>query len=139
MTPGVYQLRVVLHGVSPLSWRRLFVPGDITVADLHAVLQTAFGWGREHLHRFVIHGTEYGISYAGGIGFRDDPHQVQLTDLGLRPTERFVYDYDFTDGWRLDLRLEQILSAEAGRVWPRCTCSPCTAATCPPTPRPAPR
>ena len=73
------------------------------------MVQTAFCWTGTHLHRFVIHGVEYGIGYVGGVGFRDDPHLVRLTDLGLRPTERFVYDYDFTDGWRLDLRLEQIL------------------------------
>ena len=120
-TRSVYQLRVVLHGISPLIWRRLLVVGDTTVAGLHAVLQTAFGWGGEHLHRFVIHGVEYGIGYAGGVGFRDDPHRIHLADLGLRPTERFVYDDDFTAGWRLDLRLEQILAAEAGRVYPRCT------------------
>ena len=28
---------------------------------------------------------------------------------------------DFTDGWRLDLRLEQILVMDPGRVYPRCT------------------
>jgi len=67
---------------------------------------------------------EYGISYVGGVGFRDDPHLVRLADLGLRPTERFVYDYDFTDGWRLDLRLEQILVMDPGRVYPRCTGGP---------------
>jgi len=119
--PTVYQLRGVVHGISPLIWRRLLVPADTTIADLHTVLQTAFGWGGEHLHRFVIHGVEYGISYVGGVGFRDDPHRVRLADLGLRPTERFVYDYDFTDGWRLDLRLEQILVIDPGRVYPRCT------------------
>ena len=55
--PTVYQLRVVLRGVSPLIWRRLLVPGTATIADLHAVLQTVFGWADEHLHRFVIHLT----------------------------------------------------------------------------------
>src|SRR5664280_1482967 len=118
---SVYQLRVVVRGVSPLIWRRLLVPADTTIAGLHAVVQTAFGWDGEHLHRFVIHGVEYGISYVGGVGFRDDPHLVRLADLGLRPTERFVYVYDFTDGWRLDLRLEQILVMDPDRVYPRCT------------------
>ena len=118
--PSVYQLRVVVRGVSPLIWRRLLVRAD-TIAGLHAVVQTAFGWDGEHLHRFVIHGVEYGIGYVGGVGFRDDPHLVRLADLGLRPTERFVYDYDFTGGWRLDLRLEQILVMDPGRVYPRCT------------------
>ena len=118
---SVYQLRVVVRGVSPLIWRRLLVRADTTIAGLHAVLQIAFGWTGTHLHRFVVQGGEYGIGYVGGVGFRDDPHQVHVADLGLRPTERFVYDYDVTAGWRLDLRLEQVLVMDPGRVYPRCT------------------
>jgi len=45
----VYQLRVVLRGISPLIWRRLLVRSDSTVADLHSTLQTAFGWSDDHL------------------------------------------------------------------------------------------
>jgi hypothetical protein len=81
--PSVYQLRVVLRRVSPLIWRRLLVRADASIADLHAVLQLAFGWEGDHLHRFAIHGREY----SGGISFRDDPRQVRLADLGLRPGE----------------------------------------------------
>jgi len=118
---SVYQLRVVVAGVSPLIWRRLLVSATTTIAELHAVLQAAFGWSGHHLHRFAIHGREYGISYVGGPGFRDDAHRVALTDLGLRATERFAYHYDFTDDWRLDLRVEQIMAAQADRSYPRCT------------------
>ena len=53
----VYQLRVVVRGISPLIWRRLEVPATTTIAGLHSVLQTVFGWSGEHLHRFLIHGT----------------------------------------------------------------------------------
>ena len=97
-------------------------------------MQAAFGWDGEHLHRFVIHGVEYGIGYAGGVGFRDDPNQVRLADLGLRPTERFVYDDDFTDGWRLDLRLEKswpprpagrCCARAVRRLMPRLPCKRC--------------
>jgi hypothetical protein len=68
----VYRLRVVINGVSPLIWRRLLVRTTATIAQLHTILQTVFGWGGEHLHRFVIHGTEYGISSVGGPGFREN-------------------------------------------------------------------
>lgn len=118
---SAYQLRVVVAGISPLIWRRLLVPAHTTIAELHAVLQLAFGWGGQHLHRFVIHGCQYGISYVGGIGFGDDPHRVHLADLGLRRAERFTYHYDFTDDWRLDLRVEQIVTVEADGGYPRCT------------------
>jgi hypothetical protein len=119
--PTVYQLRAVVHGVSPLIWRRLLVPAVTSIADLHTILQTAFGWGDEHLHRFVIHGTEYGISAFGTPGFRDDARQVRLDELGLRLGEKFTYTYNYFAGWRLDLRLEQTLLATAGRIYPRCT------------------
>jgi len=119
--PSVHQLRVVVRGVSPLIWRRLLIPADSTIAGLHAVLQIAFGWRGEHLHRFVVHGREYGIAYPGGPSFGDDPRLIRLGDLGLRRTERFTYHYDFTAGWCLDLRVEQVLGAEPGRRVPVCT------------------
>ncbi|MGB7979709.1 MAG: plasmid pRiA4b ORF-3 family protein [Candidatus Nanopelagicales bacterium] len=105
-----FQFRVVLEGVSPLVWRRLLIPGGTSIARLHEVLQLAFGWDGEHLHRFVIHGREYGIGYVGGIGFSDDPHLVGLSRFGRRSGERFRYEYDFTAGWRLQLRVEQVLA-----------------------------
>jgi len=119
--PSVYQLRVVVRGVSPLIWRRLLIPADTTIAGLHAVLQIAFGWNGDHLHRFVVHGREYGIGYVGGPSFGDDPRRVRLGDLGLRRTERFTYHYDFTAGWCLDLRVEQVVPVVPGRPLPVCT------------------
>jgi hypothetical protein len=121
--PGmtVYRLRVVIAGISPLIWRRLEVTAGTTVAGLHTIVQTVFGWSGEHLHRFVIGGTEYGISYLGGPGFRDDARQVRLADLRLREGERFVYEYNFSAAWRVDLRVEQIACARPGRHYPQCT------------------
>ncbi len=110
--PTVYQLRVVLRAISPLIWRRLLVPAQDSIADLHAALQIAFGWDGTHLHRFVIHGREYGSdSWLG-------PREVRLCELGLRVGERFTYEYDFIDGWCHDIRLESILPAQDGRRYP---------------------
>jgi Plasmid pRiA4b ORF-3-like protein len=111
----------VVARISPLIWRRLEVAADTTVAGLHAIMQAVFGWSGEHLHRFVIGGTEYGISYVGGPGFRDDARQVRLVGLGLREGERFTYEYNFSAAWHVDLRVEQITCAEPGRAYPRCT------------------
>src|ERR1700674_3802859 len=121
LKPSVYQLRVVLRGVSPLIWRRLLVRSDSTIADLHASLQLVLGWGDEHLNRFVIQGREYGVWHDGGIGFRDNPRHVRVADLGLRVRERSLYAYDFTDGWQHEVRVEQILPLEPRHSYPVCT------------------
>jgi hypothetical protein len=36
---SIYQLRIVLRGISQLIWRRVLVHHDTTLAHLHAILQ----------------------------------------------------------------------------------------------------
>jgi hypothetical protein len=81
---NIYQLRVVLRGISPLIWRRLLVRSETTLAQLHTILQVVFAWSDEHLHSFYIHGREYGSSGAS-------TGDVLLHDLGLHRGERFRY------------------------------------------------
>jgi hypothetical protein len=59
---AVYQLRIRLDPISPLIWRRLLVTSDTTIAELHAIIQFAFGWSDSHLHQFVRDGTSYTIA-----------------------------------------------------------------------------
>jgi hypothetical protein len=115
-----YQLRVVLCGVSPLVWRRLLVVSTTSIAELHEILQNAFGWSGEHLHRFLIHGAAYGIPCLGGIVFRDDARRVPLSRFRLHCGERFRYEYDFMADWKLDIRLERALPFDPNRVLPFC-------------------
>jgi Plasmid pRiA4b ORF-3-like protein len=117
--PVVYQLRVWLLGVSPMVWRRLLVQSDTTLAELHETLQVAMGWTDTHLHRFRIHGREFAIPRLGDAGL-DDARQVRLSQFGFRPRERFLYEYDFTDAWQHEVRIEAIQPVEAGRCYPVC-------------------
>ena len=57
----VYQFKVVLRGISPMIWRRLLLRSDHSIADLHYTIQIAMGWSDSHLHRFHIHGKDYGV------------------------------------------------------------------------------
>lgn len=79
----VSQLKIFILGISPMIWRRIKVRSDTTIADLHYIIQIAMGWTDSHLHRFVIHGKDYGIAQIGGISFADDPQKSQISRLGL--------------------------------------------------------
>lgn len=117
----LYQLRVVIRDVSPLVWRRLLISSETSLAQLHEILLLAFAWSGEHLHLFRIHGRDYGVSQYGGIAFNEDARQVRLSRFRLHDGERFRYEYDFTAGWALDVRLERALPWDAKRTLPVCT------------------
>jgi hypothetical protein len=95
---SIYRLRVVLNGVSPLVWRRFLVSSKTNLADLHEILQLAFGWSGFYLYEFRIHWRTFG-----------DARSVCLADFQLHPGERFRYRYNFFVFWECDLRLEAIL------------------------------
>lgn len=116
----IYQLRIWIREISPQIWRRLLVRSDSTIAQLHDTLQIAFGWTDEHLHQFLIRGKPYGIWKPGGISFCDNPHQVRLCDFHFRSKERWTYEYDLTDWWQHEIRLEQILPLDLGKAYPTC-------------------
>ena len=118
--PIIYQFKVVLLGISPMIWRHLLVFGDSTITDLHYILQITMGWSDDHLHRFRIHGKQYGIARLGGLSFSDDPETVRLKDFRFRINECFRYEYDFTDGWQHQIRVEAILAPEPHRRYPVC-------------------
>src|SRR3954468_23031042 len=56
----VVALKVTLRDVKPPVWRRLLLPGTMTLADLHEAIQAAMGWHGGHLHAFDVTGRQYG-------------------------------------------------------------------------------
>jgi Plasmid pRiA4b ORF-3-like protein len=110
---SIYQLRAVLNGVSPLVWRRLLLSSATTLADLHRILQLAFGWSDFYLYEFRIHGKTFGSN-------GEDPRLVCLGDFQLRPTECFRYRYNFLAFWESELRLEAVMPLHKDLTYPRC-------------------
>lgn len=54
MAEIVFQLRITLRDSKPPIWRRVAVPADITLGQLHEVIQIAMGWTDSHLHQFML-------------------------------------------------------------------------------------
>ncbi|MEL6601775.1 MAG: plasmid pRiA4b ORF-3 family protein [Cyanobacteria bacterium J06614_10] len=118
--PVVYQLKVHLIGISPMIWRRFLVSGDSTLSDLHYILQLVMGWSDYHLNCFVIHGKRYGVDNSSCLFICEDTDQIRVADLGLREREKFRYEYDFTDRWHHQLRVEAILRPDEPLTVPIC-------------------
>ena len=108
------QLKVMVRDVNPSVWRRFRMADAHSVADLHQVIQLLLGWHDDHLHCFRIQGADYGASYDGGLGFSEDAADVPLSRFGFRPSERFLYEYDFTAGWQVEIRVEKRLEDRHG-------------------------
>jgi len=49
-------LRIVLLKVSPLVARLISVPDDLSLEELHNVVQLVFGWRGQAFYNFRIHG-----------------------------------------------------------------------------------
>ena len=49
-TPSLLTVTVELHGSKPRIWRRLNLPGDLTLDAVHTLLQAVMGWSESHLH-----------------------------------------------------------------------------------------
>ncbi|GAA1022080.1 MULTISPECIES: plasmid pRiA4b ORF-3 family protein [Amycolatopsis] len=115
-----YQVKLALRDVTkPPVWRRLEVPADLDLGQVHEVIQIAMGWDNCHLHAFSAGGAQYGIPDPD-LGHADE-RAVRLSQLLAEAGDRLGYAYDFGDGWEHELTLEEILPAEAGTTGPICT------------------
>ena len=117
---AIYQMKVTLKGVRPPIWRRLLIRSDTTLQQLHEVLQAVMGWYDDHLHQFVADGVHYGVADNDwGLDVRDE-RRVTVADIAPASGDRFVYEYDFGDGWEHELLVEKMLQPEPGATYPAC-------------------
>jgi hypothetical protein len=116
----IYQLKVTLRGIKPPIWRRLQVRGDTTLDQLHEIFQVAMGWTDSHLHQFVVRSVCFGEPYPEEGFDVIDERRVRLEQIVQRAKDKFVYEYDFGDGWRHETVVEKLLDPEVGTVYPRC-------------------
>ena len=111
-----FRVRLDLRGAKPPVWRRLDLPGDLTLPWLHDVIQAAMGWSDSHLHRFRTgrdHRSPYFVTSfdldEGDEGLLED--DVRLDQLLNAECAELWYEYDFGDGWDHKLTVEEVLEA----------------------------
>ena len=117
----IYQIKVTLKGSKPPIWRRIQVPCNITLAELHRILQAVMGWWDYHLHQFIVGRTYYGVPHPDYYDYMEmrDESQVRLNQIADEGS-KFVYEYDFGDSWEHVLLVEKVLEPEPDRQYPVC-------------------
>ena len=119
----VARLRIDLDEMPRLVWRRVEVPTEIHLSDLHLVIQAAMGWENYHLYHFRI---GYGVFYSEldpdfALGEENSASDTTLAELCKRLPRnmKFGYTYDFGDDWEHTIKVESINPADPEAVYPR--------------------
>ncbi|MFT3834590.1 MAG: plasmid pRiA4b ORF-3 family protein [Micropruina sp.] len=111
-----FTVRIDLDRAKPPIWRRLRLASDLTLSQLHDIIQVAMGWTDSHLHHFIMgpgslqRGTAPFLTpfdlEEGEQGTLEA--DVRLDQVLGKPKDRLYYEYDFGDGWDHTIRLEKV-------------------------------
>jgi hypothetical protein len=104
---------VELRESIPPIWRRLELASDLTLTELHGVIQASFEWQESHLHKFSRRGrsgnkverflTEFDRE-EGDRGISEGDVRIGL--VLAKPGDELSYLYDFGDSWEHLVLLE---------------------------------
>jgi hypothetical protein len=125
-----YRVRAQLRETSPPVWRRLELASNLNLAELHDVLQVAFGWTDSHLHGFAA-GPDFHSDTAERYLCPFDEKegedegvpeaQVRLDEVLAEVGDTLSYAYDYGDNWQHLITLEAITPREDGAQRAVCT------------------
>jgi hypothetical protein len=123
----VYRLKITLDGLRPPIWRRIEIAGDTKLPAVSRALLTCMGWEDYHLHAFRCRDAVYGPRDPDFNDGMINEARVALAQIAPNVKDRFIFDYDFGDGWEHKVVVEAI--GVASLETPRCTAG---ARACPP-------
>jgi hypothetical protein len=118
----VCQLKVTLLDTDPPIWRRVLVDGASTLAQLHDVIQAAFGWQNGHLHEFDDGKARYGPPDRDPDADWEPPVDERRTRLDAIAVagSTLGYLYDFGDSWEHEIVVEEVRNASSDLELPAC-------------------
>ena len=107
-----YQLKLTVKEIEPEIWRRILVHPAVSLHQLHKVIQKLMGWVDYHLYQYTINGERYAPPYADE-DYEDKPAKSVKYPLSwvvlTQGVKDFTYEYDFGDGWQIDVQVEAVL------------------------------
>ena len=125
------QLRITLKHIRPPIWRRVVVPDNYTLGQLHGVIQVTMGWYHCHLHVFQVPRRGFGppLRQFGTEAEDENENTAWVYEVLSRKGQKLYYQYDFGDNWEHDILVEKLLPFDAQARYPVCLAG---ARACPP-------
>lgn len=116
----VFQLRLKVVGCRPQIWRRVLVRESMWLSRLHDAVQVLFDWFDYQTHDFAFGDLRFGNPRKAGERLVEDDRDVTLADVDIEHHRRFVYTYDFDEGWQVEIEVEQVSPLKKGTACPAC-------------------
>ena len=144
----IYELKITLQDSKPPIWRRIAVAADMRLSDLHGVIQIVMGWTNSHLHQFIVrnhrskptreeiqeisrneqwdklaecmHRDLYLSDPQFDMEEAEDESKVKLCELAPAVKSKFIYEYDFGDGWDHQIEVVKISLPDKDIEYPVC-------------------
>lgn len=92
------------------AWRRIAIPGEMTLEELSGAILDAFDFDNDHLHLFRYR-NRFGIFEKVKHPYTEESPstaEVKVGELPLRPGSMLEYLFDFGDNWLFEVRLEKL-------------------------------
>lgn len=114
-----FELLVTLDLEVYKATRRIIVPADLKIAQLHRVLQSVFGWKDCHLYDFTVHANGKGRPTVRLAPSKDDlEFDESAVLMGGHALSEFLpecksicYTYDMGDNWEHEIQLVRVIDA----------------------------
>lgn len=96
--------------VSPYTgcYRHICVSADITLDELHNIIQDVFAFNNDHLYAFFMDNkawSHWDAYFSPHEGEERSAADYRLRDLALYKGQKFLYLFDFGDEWRFECRI----------------------------------
>jgi Plasmid pRiA4b ORF-3-like protein len=113
---SISRIRVSILGSEPEIWRLLEIDSSLSLAEVHDVIQIAFGWRDSHLHAFTSSdGRRWADERWADERSIDededsDDRAATLAEVLDEESGPLEYEYDFGDGWIHQIELIETVS-----------------------------
>ena len=132
----LYKFKITLneyyHRPRGGRWRRVVVPANFSLLELHVVIQVVFGWENYHLHhffrnrnsRFPDEHIEYVIKDKYNASFLPEESKEEriykVSEVFSEEKPVLEYEYDFGACWGHEVKFEGVVEPDPKLDYPAC-------------------